>query len=87
MNISVEIGVDTGSNERCSSVLEAIEPDNYLLPHNISIHMKCVGKVLAVQIESSDPYPLTLRNTIDDILEHISLATKTLDLIHIQVDR
>ncbi|MEM0372073.1 MAG: KEOPS complex subunit Pcc1 [Ignisphaera sp.] len=81
MNTYVEINIYTASNERCLNVLSAIEPDNHSAPYGISIKMECINDTLVVQTTFSGTRLLTLRNTIDDILEHVSIAIKTVKVL------
>lgn len=82
MNINIEIEIHANNNKKCISILEAIEPDNYILPQGIFISMKCLNEVLVIRIESNNAHILTFRNTVDDLLEHITITLKTLTVFN-----
>ncbi|MEM1542199.1 MAG: KEOPS complex subunit Pcc1 [Ignisphaera sp.] len=81
MNMYVEINIHTGSNEKCLSVLSAIEPDNYSAPYGVSIQMECIKDTLVVRTGFLGSKLLTFRNTVDDILEHVSISIKTVKML------
>ena len=78
MILETFIEITTRDEEICRSVLEAVEPDNREAPKNISIEMMCKNNVLYIHVKGVDVPILTFRNTVDDLLEHISIAIKTL---------
>lgn len=75
IELSIEI---TMSNENiCRAVKNAVEPDNKAAPNSIIISVACQDNVMKILIRGVDTKILTFRNTVDDLLEHISIAMKT----------
>ncbi len=81
MILSARIFVSLRSEDVCRAVLEAIEPDNATVPSGITIRTTCIGSAMLIEIEGIDVSVLTFRNTIDDLLEHISIALKSIERI------
>ncbi|MEM4911846.1 MAG: KEOPS complex subunit Pcc1 [Metallosphaera sp.] len=62
-------------------MVDSLKADNIDLPHGMKIEMRDLeGKVeVCVEVELVDPKSvLTLRNTVDEILEHIELVDNVL---------
>jgi|UniRef100_A0A7J2U6R7 tRNA threonylcarbamoyladenosine modification (KEOPS) complex Pcc1 subunit len=75
--MKVELTLEIPINEDiCKSVIDSVEPDNVTAPPQIAIEMLCSGGILTVNVRGKDVNLLTFRNTVDDLIEHISLATK-----------
>ncbi len=75
--ISVRLRIEI-EKELCNSVLKAIEPDNLSVPSGVSISTMCVDNMLYAEIRGDNVRVLTIRNTVDDLLEHISIAYRCL---------
>ncbi|GAA5418196.1 KEOPS complex subunit Pcc1 [Sulfurisphaera tokodaii] len=78
MNITVEITYDTNYAKEISN---SISVDNIDIPKgmNIDILNKENKIIIKISMEIMEPRNvLTLRNTIDEILQHISTIEKTL---------
>ncbi|BFI76207.1 KEOPS complex subunit Pcc1 [Sulfurisphaera ohwakuensis] len=78
MNITVEITYDTNYAKEISN---SINVDNIDIPKgmNIDISHKENKIIIKISMEITEPRNvLTLRNTVDEILQHISTIEKTL---------
>ncbi len=65
------------------TLLRALEPDNSSVPSNIIINSVVEEKILKILIEliGRPKDILTLRNTIDDLLEHLNIALKVVESV------
>ncbi|MEL9940643.1 MAG: KEOPS complex subunit Pcc1 [Ignisphaera sp.] len=77
MMLELSIEIVMNDENTCRSVLNAVEPDNKTAPSSIAIDVTCQGNVMRVVVRGSNTKILTFRNTVDDLLEHISIAMKT----------
>lgn len=69
------------STENPSEILNAIQVDNVELPEGMTIKMKEneKGVEIIVEMRYTDPRSiLTLRNTVDEILEHVEMLERVL---------
>ncbi|MCI4437108.1 MAG: CTAG/PCC1 family protein [Ignisphaera sp.] len=79
MIIEVKLTIPIKDLETCKSVKNALEPDNATAPPQISITIECENSAIIVHVKGKDVNILTFRNTVDDLMEHLSLATKLLE--------
>ena len=80
MRLRLEIKIDVHDEDLCRAILSSIEPDNATAPPHTRIVCICEDKVLKVEVDSEGPI-LTFRNTIDDILEHVAIAWKSIESV------
>ena len=66
-----------GSN-LCRAILTSIEPDNRSAPPGIDIRCRCHEEALEVVV-SDESSVLTFRNTVDDLLEHVTVAWRSIE--------
>ncbi len=78
MMIELNMEITIKNKRMCESIIKAVEPDNVTAPSTITIDMICQNESMKIVIKSSDTKILTFRNTVDDLLEHISIAMKTI---------
>jgi len=74
-----KIIIPIANKELALSIVKALEVDNRLVPKGMSIVMNLTpnGDIsILIKIKNHVDI-LTLRNTIDDLLEHLSLLLKT----------
>ena len=81
MKLRTSITIRFEDADLCMAILKGIEPDNATAPQNISISARCDNNVLYIEVEGYDVKILTYRNTIDDLLEHISIAYRSIKAI------
>ncbi len=81
--VRIEI-ILTNSHRQLKSLIKAVKPDNVNVPENINIEEKfCEGKAIIV-IDSIVKEPkdiLRVRNTVDDLLEHLILSYKVIETV------
>ncbi len=74
MILSINLKVPLTERE-CLSLLKALGPDNALAPRGVSIYIECEEGAFVARITcSQEVQVLTCRNTVDDLLEHLSIA-------------
>ncbi|MGD1839254.1 MAG: KEOPS complex subunit Pcc1 [Nitrososphaeraceae archaeon] len=59
------------------SIMRALQPDNINFPHGLVLEMHDNNEYLVIEIESSKIETVT--NTIDEILQHISIAREVIN--------
>jgi len=77
LRLRLEIEVDVHSEDLCKAILSSIEPDNVTAPQHTKIVCRCENGLLRVEVVSEGPI-LTFRNTVDDLLEHVAIAWKSI---------
>jgi tRNA threonylcarbamoyladenosine modification (KEOPS) complex Pcc1 subunit len=75
--ISVNIEVEFSKNKEKDAIMKALLPDNINYPNNFNLEMSSNKNTLIINIESTNIN--TLINTMDEILHHISIATKVIN--------
>jgi hypothetical protein len=75
--IKASIELKFEQSQRIKPIVDALGPDNINFPEGLSLDMKGLDNVLYIEV-SSDGKIETLLNTIDEVLEHISLANKVI---------
>ncbi len=68
-----------GDEETLRAIAGSLEPDNLQAPRDISISMHIEGKRLVIELKLHGGGVLRLRNTIDDILQAMEVAVKTME--------
>ncbi|AGE70149.1 KEOPS complex subunit Pcc1 [Sulfolobus acidocaldarius] len=78
MKIKISVKIST---EASKIIMKSLEVDNVDLPRDMQINLHSDKESLTLEVEMpiKDPRDvLTLRNTIDEILQHINAIEKTL---------
>jgi tRNA threonylcarbamoyladenosine modification (KEOPS) complex Pcc1 subunit len=78
MRLELTLSISTHSEHVCKTIADAVEPDNAMAPPQIAMEMQCFGNTLFIRVNGENVSILTFRNTVDDLLEHISLVTKVI---------
>ncbi len=65
--------------ETLRAIAGSLEPDNLQAPSDIKISMRIEGKRLVIELKLHGGGVLRLRNTIDDILQAMEVATKAVE--------
>ncbi len=73
LHLNLELGI-----KESKTILEALVPDNINIPENLRIIMNSKKDSLIIKIRSTDNVE-TVTNTIDEILNHISLAKQVIN--------
>lgn len=77
-DVAADVGVPFASRRQAQAALKALIPDNVNFPKGLSMKMSVKGSTLAIQISSKNVAIPTLIATLDEVLEHISVAKKVI---------
>jgi hypothetical protein len=66
------------SSAEANAALKALIPDNVNFPKGLSMRMFSRGSTLAIEITGRNVPTATVLNTIDEVLEHVSVAQKVM---------
>ncbi|MGE5637783.1 MAG: KEOPS complex subunit Pcc1 [Chloroflexota bacterium] len=75
------IALEYDDEKVAEAVAEAVSPDNYRTPTDISVKTERKQNTVITKIKA-DGKILTFLSTIDDLLFSVSIAEKTLKTIH-----
>lgn len=76
LEIKLDLNLKLGIKES-ETILKALIPDNVNIPEDLKIVMNNKRDSLIIKIKSNDNIE-TVTNTIDEILDHISLAKRVI---------
>ena len=77
--ITVAVDLKFGSKHTCGSILNALIPDNVRLPEGLTINFRMRGTSIFISIVGSTKVSgMTVANTLDEVLEHISVASRVI---------
>jgi hypothetical protein len=76
VKVRIEIGLSGKSELR--AIMSALVPDNINFPKGLSMKMSSRDNILVLEFLSKAGIN-TLLNTVDEILEHISIGRKVID--------
>lgn len=79
-HLDTEISVDIvfSSSAEAKAALKALIPDNVNFPKGLSMRMFSRGSTLAIEITGRNVPAATVLNTIDEVMEHVSVAQKVM---------
>jgi hypothetical protein len=66
------------SSAEANAALKALIPDNVNFPKGLSMRIFSRGSTLAIEITGRNVPTATVLNTIDEVLEHVSVAQKVM---------
>ncbi|HET8848036.1 MAG TPA: hypothetical protein VF248_05055 [Nitrososphaeraceae archaeon] len=72
-NIKSSMKIEFNSEKEIDTMINALTPDNICVPEGLKIDMRSENKCLVIDILCENGSG-TFLNTIDEILEHISLS-------------
>lgn len=78
LNIEVEVEVPFSSSAEAKAAVKALIPDNINFPIGLSMRMFSRGSTLAIELTGKKIPTATLLSTLDEILEHISVAKQVI---------
>jgi hypothetical protein len=76
IKVRIEIGLSGKSELR--AIMSALVPDNINFPKGLSMKMSSRDNILVLEFLSKAGIN-TLLNTVDEVLEHISIGRKVID--------
>ena len=72
-NIKSSMKIEINSEKEIDTLINALTPDNVRVPKGLNIDMRSENKYLIIDIQCENGSG-TFLNTIDELLEHISLS-------------
>ena len=78
LNIEVGVEIPFSNSAEAKASMKALIPDNVNFPKGLSVKMFSRGSTLAIQLTGKNIPTATLLSTLDEILEHISIAKKVM---------
>jgi hypothetical protein len=78
LDIAVVVEIPFSSNTEAKAAVKALIPDNVNFPKGLSMKMFSRGSRLAIELTGKNIPTATILSTLDEILEHISVAKKVM---------
>ena len=78
LDIAVGVEILFSSSAQAKAVMKALIPDNINFPKGLSMKMFSRGSRLAIELTSKNIPTAIILSTLDEILEHISVAKKVM---------
>lgn len=72
-NIKSSMKIEFDSKKEIDTMINALTPDNVRIPEGLKINIRAENKCLIIDIQCKNGSG-TFLNTIDELLEHISLS-------------
>ena len=72
-NIKSSVKIEFDSEKEIDTIINALTPDNVRIPEGLKINIRAENKCLIIDIQCKNGSG-TFLNTIDELLEHISLS-------------
>jgi hypothetical protein len=72
-NIKSSMKIEFESKKEIDTMINALTPDNVRIPEGLKINIRAQNKCLIIDIQCKNGSG-TFLNTIDELLEHISLS-------------
>ena len=77
LEITILMEISFASRKLLKAIMDSLKPDNIGAPLGLSVDLEVNGKILVIKISCHSGIA-TLINTVDEILEHISIAKAVL---------
>jgi hypothetical protein len=79
LDVAIAVEILFSSDAETKAAVKALIPDNINFPKGLSVKMFSRGSRLAIELTGNKNIPTaTVLSTLDEILEHISLAKKVM---------
>jgi hypothetical protein len=81
-NLDIQVGAEIpfSSMAEAKATVKALIPDNINFPKGLSLKVFSRGSIVAIELTGKNVPPATLLSTLDEILEHISVAKKVISV-------
>ena len=79
-NLDIQVGAEItfSSIAEAEATVKALIPDNVNFPKGLSMKLFSRGSIVAIELTGKNVPTATLLSTLDEILEHISIAKKVM---------
>jgi hypothetical protein len=80
-NLDIEVGAEIpfSSIAAAKAAVKALIPDNINFPKGLSMKLFSRGSTVAIELTGKNVSTASLLNTLDEVLEHISIAKKVMN--------
>lgn len=78
LDIEVEAEIPFPSIAEANATVKALIPDNINFPKGLSMKLFTKGSTVAIELTGKNVPTATLLTTLDEILQHISIAKKVM---------
>jgi hypothetical protein len=78
LDVAVEVEIPFSSSAEAKTAVKALIPDNINFPKGLSMKMFSRGSKVAIKLTGRNIPTATILSTLDEILEHISVAKKVM---------
>ena len=72
------VDIPFSRSAEAKAAVNALIPDNVNFPKGLSMKIFSKGATLAIQLTGKNVPALTILNTLDEVLEHISISKKVM---------
>lgn len=81
-NLDIQVGAEIpfSSMAEAKATVKALIPDNINFPKGLSLKVFSRGSIVAIELTGKNVPAATLLSTLDEILEHISVAKKVISV-------
>jgi Transcription factor Pcc1 len=77
-DIGISVTIPFSSSSEAKTALKALIPDNVKFPKGLSMRMFSRGSTLAIEVTGRNVPAASVLSTLDEVLEHISVAKKVM---------
>jgi hypothetical protein len=74
----ISVDIPFPSSAEAKAAVKALIPDNVNFPKGLSMKMFSKGSTLAIELTGKNVPAATVLNTLDEVLEHISMSKKVM---------
>ena len=78
LEVAVAVEISFSSSAEAKATVKALIADNVNFPKGLSMKMFSRGSMLAIELTGKNIPAATILSTLDELLEHISLAKKVM---------
>jgi hypothetical protein len=78
LDVTVSVDIPFSSSAEARAAVKALIPDNVNFPKGLSMKMFSRGAMLAIELTGENVPAATILNTLDEVLEHISVSKKVM---------
>jgi hypothetical protein len=78
LDVAVAVEISFSSSAQAKATVKALIPDNVNFPKGLSMKMFSRDSKLAIEMTGKNIPAATILSTLDELLEHISLAKKVM---------
>ena len=78
LEITVSVDAPFATSGQAKAAKKALIPDNVDFPHGLSVKIFSKGNLLAIRLRSKNLPATTIVNTIEEMIEHVSISKKVM---------